>query len=123
MISQRTSKIRVTNTTCNKNARIGWEDSFNMCPVKNAVRIIMLRLKKLLATSKAASKCFGLSNRTRICLSLRDMDFLRMFFSEDVIENKAVSEQDTSADNKMKARISRSANTSPTSSATMFKKI
>ncbi len=105
------------------NESIGCANTSMMCPVKNAERMIILRLKKLLATNKAASKCLGLSSRTSICLSLRDMEFFRAAFSEVVIENKAVSEQDTSADKTTKIKINKNANTSPTCKAIKFSKI
>jgi len=83
----------------------------------------MLRLKKLLATSKAASKCLGLSSSRSICLSLRDDELFRIAFSGVVMENKAVSEQDTKADSTMKLKINNNANISPTCKAIKFRRI
>ena len=96
------------------NASIGCVNTLSICPVRNADRTTMLRLKKLLATNKAASRCLGLSSSKSICLSLRDTELLRVAFSEVVIENKAVSEQDTKADKIIKMKINNNANTSPT---------
>lgn len=105
------------------NVSMGWATTSKMAPVRNAERTTMLRLKKLLATSSAASRCLGLSSNKTICLSLRDVEFLRTVFSGVLIENKAVSEQDTMADRMIKTKINKPASISATCKAITFKKI
>jgi len=54
---------------------------------------------------------------------LRDDELFRIAFSGVVMENKAVSEQDTKADSTMKMKINNNANISPTCKAIKFRRI